>query len=170
MDREVNGSVNLRPVTDGDREFLLDVYAAGREIELSVLPFDEAQKRAFIEHQFDAQTTYYQEKYAGAMHDIILLDREPVGRIYVNRGENLISILDLAVLTEHRKNGIGTSVITSLQSEAADNGQRVGAYVEPYNPSQNLFRELGFELIEGDETNLYFEWSKNAEARTQVRA
>lgn len=162
MDNKIGVTVTLRPVTDGDREFLLGAYAAGRVIELSMLPFDDGQKRLFVEHQFDAQTVYYQEKYPAATHHIILLNSDPVGRIYVNRGENLISILDLAVLVEHRKKGIGTSVITSIQSEAADNGQRVGVYVEPYNPSQKLFRELGFEVVEGDETNLYFEWSVRA--------
>ena len=165
MDTEVKNHISLHAVTTQDREFLLSVYAAGRETELSVLPFDEAQKRAFCEHQLDAQTEYYQDKYSDAAHDIILLDDEPVGRVYVDRSDNLISILDLAVLTEHRKKGVGTHIIKSLQDEAAASDKRVGVYVESFNPSQNLFRELGFELVEGDEMNLYFEWPHDSEGR-----
>ena len=165
MDSEVKNQISLRSVTAEDREFLLSVYAAGRETELSVLPFDEAQKRAFCEHQFDAQTVYYQDKYPHGTHDIIRLDDDPVGRVYVDRARGLISILDLAVLTEHRNKGVGTHIINSLQDEAAASDKRVGVYVENFNPSQKLFRELGFELVEGDEMNLYFEWRHDSERR-----
>jgi N-acetylglutamate synthase-like GNAT family acetyltransferase len=159
MDTEIKNRISLRRATVDDRDFLLRVYAASRETELSVLPFDEAQKRAFVEHQLDAQTLYYQEKYPDATHEVILLEGEPVGRVYVNRGDNLISILDLAVLAEHRKKGIGTHIVKNLQSEASASDKRVCVYVETFNPSQKLFRELGFELVESDEVNLYFEWS-----------
>ena len=161
MDTEVKNHISLHAVTTQDREFLLSVYAAGRETELSVLPFDEAQKRAFCEHQLDAQTTYYEEKYPHATHEIILFDGEPVGRVYVNRGDALISILDLAVLVEHRKKGVGIHIVKSLQNEATSSDKRVGVYVETFNPSQKLFRDLGFELVESDEMNLYFEWCVN---------
>lgn len=157
----MKNQISLRAVTPQDREFLLRVYATSREIELSVLPFDETQKRAFCEHQLDAQTNYYEEKYPQATHDIILLDDESVGRAYVNRGDKLISILDIAVLTEHRKKGVGTHIIKSLQDEAASSEKRVGVYVETFNPSQKFFRDLGFELVESDEMNLYFEWKSN---------
>lgn len=158
MDTKIENEISLRPVTGDDREFLLGVYAAGRETEFSVLPFDEAQKRAFCEQQLDAQTTYYSEKYPHGTHDVILASGEPVGRVYVNRGDALISILDFAILGEHRKKGIGTHIVRSLQTEANDVNKRVGVYVETYNPSQEFFRGLGFELVESDEVNLYFEW------------
>lgn len=159
MDSEVTNQISLRGVTARDREFLLRVYAAGRETELSVLPFDDAQKRAFCEHQLDAQTAYYQEKFPQASHDVILAEAEPIGRVYVDRGDKLISILDLVVLTEHRKKGVGTHIVTLLLDEAAADGKSVGVYVETFNPSQKFFRDLGFELVESDEVNLYFEWN-----------
>lgn len=160
MDAKVEKQISLRGVTAEDREFLLRAYAAGRETELSVLPFDDAQKRAFCEHQLDAQTAYYLEKYPQATHEVILVDGDPVGRIYVNRGEKLILILDFAVLVEKRKKGIATHIVKSLQAEAASSGKRVGVEVETFNPSQKFFRELGFELVEGDGMNLYFEWTR----------
>jgi ribosomal protein S18 acetylase RimI-like enzyme len=150
--------IGLRRVTANDREFLLEVYASGREIELSMFPWTETQKREFVEHQFDAQTAYYLEKFPVATHDLILFEGEPVGRVYVNRGDDLISILDLAVLTRWRKRGIGTSVITSLQKEAEETGRRLGVYVENFNPSQMLFRKLGFSVASEDEMNVYLEW------------
>jgi ribosomal protein S18 acetylase RimI-like enzyme len=151
--------LGLRRVTANDREFLLEVYASGREVELSMFPWTETQKREFVAHQLDAQSAYYLEKFADATHDLILFEGEPAGRVYVHRGEDLISILDLAVLTRWRKRGIGTSIITSLQKEAEETGRRLGVYVENFNPSQRLFRKLGFSVASEDEMNVYFEWT-----------
>lgn len=161
MDASLKDQISLRAVIPQDREFLLRVYAAGREVELSVLPFDDAQKRAFCEHQLAAQTSYYEEKFPHATHVVILFGGECVGRLYVDRRDALISILDLAVLAEHRKKGVGTHIVKALLDEAALSDKRVGVYVESFNPAQKFFRDLGFELVESDQMNLYFEWKAN---------
>lgn len=160
-DTQDKSGIRLRPAAAGDREFLLRAYAASRAIELSSVSWDDTQIAAFVEHQLDAQTSYYREKYADAAHDIILLDGEAAGRLYVHRGETEISILDITVLTERRKNGIGTALIEGLQKEAAACGRTVSVYVENFNPSQNLFRSLGFSAVGGDEMNILFEWGNS---------
>lgn len=151
-------NITLRSVTRADREILLAVYAASRIIELSMLPWNDSQKRIFVEHQYDAQTSYYAEKYPAATHDVILSDGTAVGRLYVDRRTNEIAILDVAVLTEFRGQGIGTTVIKRLQAEAAATGRAVGVFVEVFNPSQKLFGELGFAVVADDGMNRRFEW------------
>ena len=150
--------ISLRPVTPDDREFLLTVFAASRAIELSMVPWDADQKRAFCEHQLDAQTSYYQEKYPDARHDLILDGILPVGRLYVDRTPDEIAILDVAVLLEHRGRGIGTHVISSLIDEAAESTRSVAVYVESYNPSQKLFVDLGFKTGADDGVNVHLVW------------
>lgn len=166
MDQELNkrmnpiadGSLKLRAVGVADQAFLLDVYASSREIELALVPWDEAQKRAFVEQQLHAQTHYYESEYAAATHDIILYKDVAVGRIYVLRDESEIVILDMAVLPVHRKQGIATALVRQLQDEAARAGKSIRVSIEPYNPSQNLFKNLGFEVNGDDGVNLLFEW------------
>lgn len=148
----------LRPVADTDRELLLAVYAASRAIELSMVPWDDEQKRAFVAQQLDAQTAFYAEKYADASHEIIVVDDIDVGRLYVDRREGEIAILDVAVLVGHRGRGVGTSVIEALKAEAAASNCTVGVYVEVYNPSQKLFEKLGFVMTSDDGMNRRFEW------------
>lgn len=121
-------------------------------------PWDAAQKRLFAAHQFDAQTKYYQEKHPDAAHDIILCDDEPASRLYVNRGEEHIAILDITVLVEYRMKGIGTALIGALKDEAARTNRSLRIYVEPFNSAQKLFGELGFEAVPDDGVNLRFEW------------
>ena len=155
-----SNNISLRPVADGDREFLLRAYASSREIELSMVPWDEEQKRMFVEHQFDAQTNYYREKYPQATHDIILFKGDPAGRSYVDRTESEIAILDINVLPEFRRNGIATSVVGDLKAESS--GRSVRVYVETFNPSQKLFAELGFVVESQTETHILFRWSETA--------
>ena len=155
-----SNNISLRPIADDDREFLLRTYASSREIELSMVPWDDEQKHVFVAHQFDAQTSYYREKYPDATHDIILFNGTAAGRIYVDRTESEIAILDLNVLPEFRRNGIATSVVGDLKAESS--GRSVRVYVETFNPSQKLFAELGFAVESQTETHILFRWSETA--------
>jgi hypothetical protein len=50
------------------------------------LPWDAAQKTAFLQMQFAAQHAYYQEHYAAAYFNVILVHSQPAGRLNVNGG------------------------------------------------------------------------------------
>ena len=150
--------ITLRDVCDEDREFLLSVYEAGRETELAMVPWDAAQRRAFVEHQFDAQDMHYRTYYEGSTHEIILFDGVPAGRLYLNRADQ-IAILDIAVLPEFRNRGIGTALIRRLKDEAATSGRVLRIYIESFNPSQKLFTDLGFAVVEDDGVMRQFVWS-----------
>jgi hypothetical protein len=86
-------AIALRPIVPEDRSLLLAVYASTREPELAAVEWDAAQKAAFVQLQFDAQHAYYQEHYAGAAFDVILVDGQPAGRLYVAREDDEIRML-----------------------------------------------------------------------------
>ncbi len=141
----------LRDVTEGDREFLLEVYAAARAMELSVLPWDDAMKRAVVEHQFDAQTAHDQEHYPAAEHTFILVDGEDAGRLYVDRADTqMIALLDITVLERYRRRGVGKVLVGSLLADGAISNRIVRVYTEEFNPGLALFTSLGFEVTEKD--------------------
>ena len=64
----------LRPVAGDDRAFLIDLYASVREPELAHVPWDDATRRAFVEHQFSAQDAHYRQHYPGATLDLVEVD------------------------------------------------------------------------------------------------
>jgi ribosomal protein S18 acetylase RimI-like enzyme len=138
----------LRPVEPGDREFLYRVYASTRAEELAVVPWDEAEREAFLRAQFDAQDRWYREHYTQATYEVILVGGEPAGRLYLHRGEAEIRIVDIALLPEHRGNGVGTSVLRDLLAEADAAGKRVTIHVERLNPALRLYERLGFSVAE----------------------
>ncbi len=90
-----------------DAAFLTEVYASTRADEMARLDWHEAQKRAFLRMQFEAQHKDYTARYRGARFDIIELDREPVGRLYVDRRKREIRVIDIALLPAYRGRGIG---------------------------------------------------------------
>jgi ribosomal protein S18 acetylase RimI-like enzyme len=134
----------LRPVTEGDRTFLLDLYAGTRADELALVDWDDATKRAFIEHQFSAQDQHYRTNYLGATLDVIEVDGERAGRLYVHRGDEDIRIMDIAMAPEFRGRGIGTALIEELIAEARPSGRSVSIHVETQNPARRLYERLGF--------------------------
>ena len=155
--KELN-NIELRPVTDDDREFLLSVYAAGREAELALVAWDDTMKRTFIEHQFTAQDAHYQSRYPASTHDVILVNGDRAGRVYIERSDTQIAILDIGVLPPFRRMGIAAHVVQGLQAEAGPVGKSIRIFIETFNPAQKLFGELGFEMVEDDGGLRRFEW------------
>lgn len=149
----------LRPVRAGDDAFLRRVYAGVRETELSVVGWNDEQREAFLRQQFDAQDAYYREHYDPATFDVIELDGEPVGRLYVARWEDEVRIIDISLLPEHRGKGVGTQLLRGLLDEAAETGKRVSIHVEKHNPALRLYERIGFAPVADVGVNLLMEAS-----------
>ncbi len=121
------------------------------------MPWDDAEKDAFLRMQFDAQDTWWRENYADTTYDVVEVDGEPAGRLYVHRGEREIRIVDIALLPEHRGSGIGTSLLHDLLAEADALGKSVTIHVERLNPALRLYERLGFALAEDKGVYLFLE-------------
>ncbi|MGD0046438.1 MAG: GNAT family N-acetyltransferase [Bryobacteraceae bacterium] len=154
--------ITLRDAGDADRPFLLALYAATREAEMAMVPWTASQKRAFVEMQFAAQLRGYAETHPAAAHQIILVADRPAGRIYLDRGEREIHILDITVAPACRNSGIGSAVLREVLTEADRTGKTVGIYVEDFNPSRQLFERLGFCVAAQDGFQLLLERSPGA--------
>jgi len=151
-------AVNLRPVRAEDEEFLRAVYAGTRAEELALVPWDEAQRAAFIRFQFAAQQRFYKSEFPDAEHHVILNNGQPVGRLYVDRRAQEIRILDIALLPAHRGLGIGTPLITALMAEAAGSTRPLSIYVDRDGPALRLFARLGFSAREESGIQVLMEW------------
>src|SRR4051812_8025925 len=136
----------LRPVEEDDREFLVDLYDSVRALELEQLPWDEAAKRAFVEQQFAAQDAHYRQHYPGATLDVIELQGERAGRLYVFRGPGDIRIMDIALAPAYRGRGIGGGLLRGLVEESRRTARKLSIHVEIGNPARRLYERLGFRL------------------------
>jgi RimJ/RimL family protein N-acetyltransferase len=146
-------NVMLRPITEGDVDFLYRLYATTREEELKQVPWTEEQKAAFVRQQFEAQHAFWQENYTDTSWDLILADGEPIGRLYVARWPDDIRIVDIALVPEHRGGGLGTRLIRDLFAEGDASGRKVSIHVELFNPARRLYERLGF--VQAEERGVY---------------
>jgi GNAT superfamily N-acetyltransferase len=137
-------TVTLRPITDADLSFLLHLYASTRVDELVQVPWTDEQKAAFIIQQFEAQHVWWQEHYTGARFDLVLVDGEPAGRLYVDVWEREIRVVDIALMPAHRGGGIGSMLLRRIFEEGDAAGKPVSIHVEVFNPARRLYERLGF--------------------------
>ncbi len=154
--------VRLRAADSGDDEFLMAVLASTRTDELAMIEWDPAQAQAFLRLQFTAQLRNYSAVYPNAENNIILLDEQPVGRMLVDRGGDEISLIDIALLCEHRNAGTGSALIQNLLREAAAASKPVKLHVLHSNPALRLYERLGFSPVSRDEVYLEMKWSSHA--------
>jgi ribosomal protein S18 acetylase RimI-like enzyme len=140
--------ISRRAVRPEDEEFLRRVYAATRAQELAAVGWDDRQQAAFLAMQFDAQHRAYRQRYPDASFDVVLVDGEPVGRLYLDAAPREMLIVDIALLAEFRGRGIGTDVVTDVIADAATRGAGVTVHVERDNPALRWYLRLGFALIE----------------------
>jgi N-acetylglutamate synthase-like GNAT family acetyltransferase len=159
-------SITLRKITPADDAFLREVYASARAPELAMVPWSDDQKSAFLKFQFDAQDSHYRTEFPAAEFQLILNNDAPAGRLYLLRTADEIRIMDITILPEFRSQGIGTSVIKPLLDEATAGNKRVTIWAESFNPSQSLFRRLGFTLAQEDGFNHLLEFRPSAQNRT----
>ena len=146
--------ITFRPQAEGDRPFLSALYASTREDEMKLVAWTDAQKDAFLAMQFQAQTAHYDAYYPDAQFLVIERRGEPIGRIYIDRPAEEISLIDIALMPQARGAGLGTHLIRELLDEAVRTGKPVGIHVEHFNPAMRLYLRLGFEKV--DENGIYF--------------
>ncbi len=93
-------TVSLRPITPADENFLLAVYGSTRADEMALVGWDDSHKAVFVRQQFDAQHRYYQQVFVNASFQVILVDDQPAGRLYLQEDAEGTRIVDIAVLPE----------------------------------------------------------------------
>jgi ribosomal protein S18 acetylase RimI-like enzyme len=154
--------ITFRPTGPDDEDFLLKVYGSTRAAELSVVPWTDEQRKAFLQMQLNAQHHHYRQLYPQGDYLIILDGDRAVGRLYTARLKDQLRIMDITVLPEERRRGIGTSILRDLMAEAAATAKPLRIYVESFNPSLRLFERLGFSKIEEEGIHLLMEWREGA--------
>lgn len=154
------GSIELRLRAEQpeDSEFLYLLYAGTRAHEMALAPWPEPQKEAFLRSQFHRQHTHYHHYYPEASFNVIVLDAQPIGRLYVHRSSAEIRLMDIVIIPQYQRRGFGTSLLTRLLDEAAGTGKLLTLHVERNNPVMRWYEKLGFRPVADQGPYLQMEW------------
>lgn len=146
---EISKAVSLRTASQADEPFLLNLFASTRP-EFELLNWDENQKRALMSMQFQLQSQQFRTAYPEADSSVILWELDAVGRLIVDRGAQEFVLVDISLLPQHRRLGIGTHLIRNLLHEAAESAKPVRLHVVQTNPAKSLYERLGFSVVNSD--------------------
>lgn len=123
-----------------------------------MVPWTDEQKEAFIRFQLKAQLTHYQNEYPNAEYSIILFGTQPVGRLYIDRREAEIRIMDITLLPENRGKGISSPIIRRLMDEASHSGRKLSINLDKLSHSQPIFDQFGFKPTEDSGFHVLYVW------------
>lgn len=173
-----------RPIEEADLPFLAELYASTRRDEVAQVPWSDEQKEAFLRWQFESQHQHYQTYYPDCEFLVIEAigerpgrggdegessgassgpaggsasggpRRRPIGRLYLDRWEEEIRLVDIALLPEHRGSGRGTAILERVLAEGRERRLPVSIHVEYNNPALRLYRRLGFRHV--DSNGIYY--------------
>lgn len=150
--------IAARPMNDGDLPFVAALYASTREQELTPLGWPPGQLQSFLAQQHQAQHRHYRSQYPGA--DWLILERggEPVGRLYLDRHQGGLHLIDLSLLPAVRGQGIGGAILTDLMAASRPHGGKVSLHVAHGNPAARLYERMGFRTVEDSAVYVRMEW------------
>lgn len=138
-------SLKLQPISNSDMPFLYKIYRSTRIEEMKLTDWNSREIEEFLEMQFILQHKQYMENYKQASFDIIIYNNLPIGRLYINRYDNEIRIIDIGLLPEYRRIGIGNGIISDIITESECKNLPISLHVEYNNPATSFYRHLGFE-------------------------
>ena len=154
-------SCHLRPAGIADEPFLLELYAQTRAEELAQSGLDALQREVFVQMQFRARQISYQAAYPLATDEMICTDRGiPVGRVLVDRAEDEMHLVDIAIIAEQQRQGFGTQVIRELQHECSARDWEIRLQVLKGSPAERLYRRLGFRAVGEDPLRRQMVWDR----------
>ena len=122
------------------------------------MPWTDEQKAAFLDMQFTAQKTHYEQYYPDCAFMVIEMDQVAIGRLYIDRADDDIRITDIALLPEFRGRGIGLMLMEEILAEGQATGKRVTIHVEHDNPARRLYDRLGFHQVDTNGVYHLMEW------------
>ncbi len=135
--------LTTRPATTDDEPFLRALFETAKP-ELQLIPLPPEQLRALIDMQWRAQRAGYATTSPGAADLVLELDGVPVGRLLLDRGTDAFTVVDLAVLPQHRGHGIASAAVTSVIEQADAQSLPVRLHVSNGSPAYRLYERLGF--------------------------
>jgi ribosomal protein S18 acetylase RimI-like enzyme len=135
-------NIDLKVAGSEDESFLTELFFDVRGRDFAVLPPDVA--RPLIAMQQRAQLLAYAEQFPAAVNEIVWIDGARAGRFLVNSTAEGIRLVDVALLSRFRGQGVGTKLLGDLCRRARAEKLPLRLSVMASNPAYRLYARLGF--------------------------
>ncbi|ACK69134.1 GCN5-related N-acetyltransferase [Gloeothece citriformis PCC 7424] len=111
-----------------------------------------------VERVYPWNPNLFRQNFVAADYQVIEIEKVIIGFIKVVREEKEIYLGEIQVRRVYQNQGIGTQLINSLKEEAQDSGKNIRLRVLQKNSAYNLYKKLGFEVVEESQTHKIMKW------------
>src|ERR1700722_18000927 len=95
-----SATLELRPVCPADEPLLYRIYSSTRTEELELTGWNDEMRETFLRLQYDAQRRSYLLQLPNAEYWIVQRKSEGVGRLIIDRTDDVIHVVDIALLPD----------------------------------------------------------------------
>lgn len=133
-----------------------------------MIDWTDAERAPFVAMQFDAQDRSYRSTFPSATFSVVTTNGAPIGRLYLDRVDDAIRIIDITIASPFRGAGIGSSLLARVIAAADADGLPVRLHVDNLNPARRLYERLGFRAVSKSAFGVLMEWPPTTASRTRA--
>jgi ribosomal protein S18 acetylase RimI-like enzyme len=160
----------LYPIDSADEPFLYRTFASTRADEMAFTGWSTEQQEAFLRMQYETQRRAYLMQIPDAEYWVVRRDETAVGRLITDRTPDEIHVVDIALLPEFRAQGIGSTLMAAIMTEATETAKVVRLHVERFNPALRWYERLGFTVVSSGPIYLEMVWRPCSDGAGEVAA
>ena len=152
-------TVRLRPATPEDAPFQLTLFCAhnGDMLRLGGLP--EAMIENLLAMQYRSRANSYRNQFPQARWSIVEAADGPIGELIEHDEADAIYVVDIALLPDQQRRGIGSALMRALMATGAARGGVRALVLISNQASRRMFRGLGFaETCDDGAANVELRW------------
>jgi len=163
--------IALRPAEAADEWMLRALFAESLRAQLRSSALTRPEIELLIEMRFRDRAGQSRCGDCELQQSVVLIDGVAVGYLVLDRRPGETRIVDVALLAAFRGRGFGSSLLRSLQREAAGARRLLGLRVVRDTAAQHFCRRLGFREVAADELDVEMAWEADGswDARREVR-
>lgn len=154
--------ITLVEATPEDEPIWLELYADTRREEIASFGWTEEQSKHFVHMQYNLQKQSYSQQYPDAQRLTIWRGDNRIGRLMYDESDQSIALIDISIFTPYRRQGIGSSLLRSLQQQAQSRRKSILLHVYAHNPARELYHRLGFAIIQDAYPYVAMQWRGTA--------
>lgn len=136
--------IALRPRRDDDAAFMRELFFSVRAPEFAAMGWPEPVLRDFLAGQSQLQNHHYANAYPLAANLVVTRHGTAIGRVILHPSPGDIRVVDIALLTQWRGNGLGGALLDAVKQQAKAARVSVSLSVDLHNPARRLYLRQGF--------------------------
>ena len=156
------GDIAFRPCESRDGDFLFALFTGVRAGDFAALNWTPEQLEPLLRVQFALQSQSYAATFPRAVHEIICLAEQPVGRMVTEETGQAVHLVDIALIPACRGRGVGSAALRKLQMQCARLRKPLTLQVARNNRAIQLYERLGFVSGGGTEVYAAMKWNPPA--------